>query len=78
MQVPSIDLEIKPVEGKSLNQTQNSFAKECVDSIRCLVLKQKGDHGILENQGDECIRSFRFMFNIDSWEEVEPLQVFSE
>ena len=74
--IPAVDLEVEPVESKSLDQTEDSFAEKGVDAVRGFVLKEESYDRVSENQSDKRVGPLGFVLDIHGGEEIEPLDVF--
>lgn len=73
VEVPSIDLEIQPVEGKGLDQAQDGLAEEGIDAHGRPVLEQERDDGVAKDQRDEGIRPFGLVLDVGGGDEIEIL-----
>ena len=73
VEVPSIDLEIQPIEGKGLGQAQDGLAEEGVDTHGRPVLEQERDDGVAKDQRDKGIRPLGLVLDVGGRDKVEIL-----
>ena len=73
VQVPSIDLEIQPIEGKGLDQAQHCLAEEGVDAHGRRVLEQESDDGVAKDQRDKGVRPLGLVLDVCGRDEIEIL-----
>jgi hypothetical protein len=73
MEVKAVDLEVKPVERKCLEEAEDGFAEEGVDAKGGVVFVEQGDDGVAEDEGDEGAGAFDLVLDVGAGEELELL-----
>lgn len=75
MNALTVDLEIDPIDNKSLDKPQDSFSEESVEPECSRVLVQCRAHFVAYDESNKLFRSFALVFYINSRIQFEVLVV---